>query len=104
MHLNALSTPKERRCCPRGHDEAGGLVHLGQRDLLDWTWAIGIWRSAWQVTTRPQALLLYVNVLAKLHMLAGRKLTAIRAFSCFSLNSRECAPESETGESKRGLV
>ena len=41
---------------------------------------------------RPHALILYVNMLAKLHMRAGRKLVAVRPFSCMSLNGRRWAP------------
>jgi len=45
-----------------------------------------------KVTTRPHATLLWVTALARIHMEAGRNLTALRPYSCFSLNARARAP------------
>eukprot|EP00965_Chrysotila_dentata_P160819 5310857-Pleurochrysis_carterae.AAC.2 len=45
-----------------------------------------------QIEVRPHALLLYTAAFARIHMMAGRNLTAIRPLSCFSLNGRPSAP------------
>ena len=39
-----------------------------------------------------------LQVLARIHMLAGRNLTALRPYSCFSLNARANAPLYGGGE------
>ena len=45
-----------------------------------------------KVTVRPHASMLYAAQLARLHMDAGRNLSRLEAYSCFSLNSRAPGP------------
>jgi len=45
-----------------------------------------------KVAVRPHAFMLYVTLVARLHMMAGRNLTAVYPYSCYSLNNRPAAP------------
>ncbi len=45
-----------------------------------------------KVASRPHALILYANTIARTYMEAGRNISSLRAYSCFSLNSRSPAP------------
>jgi len=45
-----------------------------------------------KVEVRPHALMLYTTMLATHYMIAGRNLSAIHPYSCFSLNGRDPAP------------
>mmetsp|Transcript_25612 Transcript_25612/g.55348 ORF Transcript_25612/g.55348 Transcript_25612/m.55348 type:complete len:192 (+) Transcript_25612:1261-1836(+) len=43
-------------------------------------------------TVRPHAFLLYMTMLTRMHMRAGRNLTSLTVLSCYALNERPAAP------------